>query len=424
MDRPLEAPADLAAVRAERRWVLSMCLTRLGFTGIPAVYAAVQPLLMSDWAMTGGQAGWVHSVFILGYMVSLFCAGFLVDRYGARNVYLASSVLAMIATGLFAVYARSYVSALVLMGLAALCKGGVYTPMFNIFSHQIAPRRRGRAIGLYVAAGDAGNALWLAATSTVLRYSDWRALFLLAGVGPVLGTGLAWWNLRHIPNVVTPPDSERLEPGRLRTVLSNRAALLNTWRYAWHNWELFGMRAWIPTFLTAVAGGGLIASASAASEAAIFAGAMYLMAIGGNIVGGSMSDLFGRGRVILFMACASMGCSFAIGWLVALPLWLVVLVGLIYNFTAIGDSAALSAQLTEQVPARYLGAAYSVRSVLGFAPGILSPWIFGQVVDWGSGSPSTLGPYTWGMAFCSLGIGALLGPLASILSREQDTPLT
>ena len=396
---------------AEQRWVLGVCLARVGFAVIPTVYAAAQPLLMVDWGMSASQAGWIHSVFILCYMTSLFCVGFLVDRYGAKRVYLTSCLLATAGTLLFAFLARGFYSGIVLIGLVALVKGGVYTPMFSIFTQQIRPQRRGRAIGLYVAASDGGNALALIMTSLILRIGNWPAAFVCSALGPALGSLLAYWNLRHMPNVIPPPSKEKMQRGSVRTVLTNKPALLNTWGYAWHNWELLGMRAWIPTFFTAVAGAGMVGSTRAASRGAVFAAIMYVVAIGGNLVGGSLSDVWGRTRVILLMACLSLVCSFTIGWLVSLPLWVVVIVGLLYNFTAIGDSAALSTQLTELVPQHQLGVALSVRAVLGFAPGMISPWLFGWVVDWAYGSSGAMGTFTWGMAFSCLGLGALLGPL-------------
>ena len=38
--------------------------------------------------------------------------------------------------------------------------------------------------------------------------------------------------------------------------------------------------------------------------------------------------------------------------------------------------------VTELVPPEYRGAAYALRSVLGFGAGVISPWVFGLVIDW------------------------------------------
>ena len=47
-------------------------------------------------------------------------------------------------------------------------------------------------------------------------------------------------------------------------------------------------------------------------------------------------------------------CSFAFGWLIGGPVWIVVAIGLVYGFTALGDSPIYSTSITEVVaPATY-----------------------------------------------------------------------
>lgn len=82
-----------------------------------------------------------------------------------------------------------------------------------------------------------------------------------------------------------------------------------------------------------------------------------------------------------------------------------------YNITAIADPSAFSTALTGLVPPEYLGSAYALRSLLGFGAGIISPRVFGLVFDWACGEPLRSEVMAWGLAWTSLGVGALLGPL-------------
>jgi MFS family permease len=66
--------------------------------------------------------------------------------------------------------------------------------------------------------------------------------------------------------------------------------------------------------------------------------------------------------------------------------------------------------LAESVPAHYLGVAYAVRSAIGFGAGVVSPVVFGWALD-ASGQ-------SWGIAWTTLGIGALLGPLCTWRLRK------
>ncbi|MET3390849.1 hypothetical protein ABIC33_001472 [Variovorax sp. 1140] len=58
-----------------------------------------------------------------------------------------------------------------------------------------------------------------------------------------------------------------------------------------------------------------------------------------------------------------------------------------------------------------LGVAFSVRSVMGFGAGAISPWVFGLALDWGQASFGTGSTHAWVAAWSSAGLGALLGPL-------------
>src|SRR5262249_58960058 len=112
---------------------------------------------------------------------------------------------------------------------------------------------------------------------------------------------------------------------------------------------------------------------------------------------------------------ASTVCSLTFGWLIAAPFWLLLLVGLVYGFSGVGDSPVLSVALTEAVAPQVLGSALAVRSLLGFGAGALAQWSFGKVLDATNPGP----PYTrWGWAYCLLGVGGAIG-LASTVSLRR-----
>ena len=60
------------------------------------------------------------------------------------------------------------------------------------------------------------------------------------------------------------------------------------------------------------------------------------------------------------------------------------------------------------MPPHYLGVAYSIRSAIGFGAGVVSPVVFGWALDAFAGTPNA-----WGYAWTVLGLGGLLGPLAT-----------
>jgi MFS family permease len=108
------------------------------------------------------------------------------------------------------------------------------------------------------------------------------------------------------------------------------------------------------------------------------------------------------------LAFTSTVCSFVFGWAIQWPFILVVAIGLLYAFSALGDSPVLSAALTEVVSPPYLGAALGLRSLLGFGAGAVSPVVFGIVLDATNPVQAPAGYYSaWGWAFSVLGVAGI-----------------
>lgn len=390
----------------------------MAFATMFTAYSAALPLLKQDWGMTAGQAGLIQSAYHVGFLISLFAVGFLSDHYGAKRTYLATSVIAAASSLLFALFADGFVSGLLLYGLSGLCSGGSYTPGLAIISERFAGRGQGRAMGFYLAAASLGYALALLIASAMIPLAGWRGGFVATALGPVLGTVLGFWTLRDTPNVIHPTPDDHTGRGALREVIRNKPAMLSIWGYTFHAWELLGLWAWLPAFLAVAAAQGGGVNLEAASLGATLSAVTYLVAVAGSVAGGILSDRWGRTAVILAMSILSLACSFGFGWMLGAPLWLVVLVAVLYNCTGVADSSVHSTALSELIRPRYLGAAYSLRSVLGFGAGAIAPWIFGLVLDWGRGPAAGSEYLAWGLAWVSLGVGGLLGPLATLRLRR------
>jgi len=401
---------------SDGRWIASLCLARVGFALTFVAYSASLGLLKQDWGLSSAQAGLIQSAWHVGYLVSLFAIGFLADRYGAKRTFLATSIAACASGLAFAVFADGFVSALLLHGLAGLCSGGSYTPGMTLVAERFPALRRGRVMGYFLAAASLGYALSLCLSSLLVVSAGWRAALLACALGPVAASLLSAWVLRSTRNVVHPAGYSNPLRG-LAEVWRNKPAMLAVWAYVFHSWELLGMWAWLPTYLGVVLAYGREGGTGVAGLGIAFAALTYFISMAGSIGGGVLSDRWGRTAVILLMSLASLICSFTFGWLIAAPAWIVVGVAIAYNLTAIGDSSIYSTALTELVPGHCLGAAWALRSVLGFGAGAISPWVFGLVLDLGQGAGGARADAAWGWAWTALGIGAMLGPIATLRLR-------
>jgi MFS family permease len=384
------------------------------------------PLVREDWHMSAAKAATIQSAWHLGYLVSLFVVGILADRYGARRTYLVSAAVAALAAVAFALGSQGYASALALYGIAGLCSGGSYTPGLALIYQHVDPRARGRAMGWFLAASSIGYALALGAIAVLVAVASWRAALAVAAGGAVLGAGLGWVALCGLRDPVPGGDSVPARAWRaIVETWRDPAAMACNWAYTFHCWELFVVWAWLPSFLAAAAGGTV--GGYGGSWGIGVAGLAHVLGAAGSIVGGTASDRWGRARVMLILSSLSLIGSFLFGWLRDWPLWLLVPAGALYNLCAIADSSVYSTALAEAVPASRLGTAYSVRSVMGFAAGAVSPVAFGAALDAGLHHFGETSSFPWGMAWSTAGIGAMLGPVmilrfARFLQRGRRDP--
>ena len=394
-------------------WLAALCASRALAATWFVAYSAVLPLTQGAWGLSAREAGLIQSAFHLGYLTSLFIVGFIADHFGAKRAWLATGAAAWASPILFVFFADGFWSAFWLHALTGLCQGGSYTPVLALVTDHVGRERRARAMGFVIAASSAGYALCLGVAGIALRFADWRGALGAVAVLPLVSWLLALGAMRGTANRVHPRPSGDSVLAAIPAVLRNRKGMLSIWAYSFHNWELLGLWAWLPAFLTAA----LMSSGAATGEAAALALGLsaltYVANIAGSIVGGTMADRWGRTQSILLWSCASLALSFSIGWLIGLPLGLLVALACLYNFAGIADSATHSTVLAESVPAHVLGVAYAVRSVVGFGAGAVSPVVFGWALDLAGGGRASGDAFAWGIAWATLGFGGLLGPVST-----------
>jgi MFS family permease len=391
--------------------LLSICASRIGSYMVYIAYAATLPVLQREWGLSGTAAGSIASAFQIAYAVSLMGCSALADRVGARCVFLGGTIASAAAAIAFAAFARDYASGLALYTFLALALGGTYTTGILLVAENTPVERRGRAMGMYLAGHSLGLALALVLAGAAIPRGGYVLAFWLLAAGPVAGGVLAWLAVRSTANVVTPKVGGQRFGGE---VLKNRPAILIIAGYTFHSWELLGMWAWTPAFLAAcfVAGGSELTRG--AGLGAYMTSLFHLTGMIASFVAGIFADRFGRTPVILAMASISAACSLLFGWLIGASLVLVLGIGLLYGFAALGDSPVYSTAITEVVAPAYRGSALALRSLLGYGAGAIAPLLFGAILDW----YGVKNPAAWGWAFVGLGVAGL-GAVASVLALQR-----
>ena len=383
-------------------WLTGICCGRALSQTVTMVYAAALPVLQREWEMSAAKAGAISSGYQISYAISLLVISSLADRIGARFLFIFSMLTGAACTVAFALFARGYLSALLLYSLAALAIGGSYTTGLMLLTEHYPPHRRGLSTGFYIASSSLAYVLSLTLSGLTIPAGGYRLSFFATALATVLGGLLSWITLAKTREIVV--DRQRQQSFR-KEVLSNKPAMLYMGAYTMHCWELLGMWAWAPAFMTACLMYNGAEGLNAAGMGAYITAGFHLSGLVASFSMGFLSDRLGRGRVILVLAGISTLCSFVFGWTIGLPFFVIVTMGIIYNFASLGDSPVLSAGLTEVVTPSYLGAAFGFRSLLGFGAGAIAPVVFGAILDWTNPQGTGQAYYAhWGWAFVSLGV--------------------
>ncbi len=336
-------------------------------------YSAVLPQVSDDWGLSGTQAGIVFGAFQAGYLVGILPLGRLSDRVSPRYV-VAGGAVGTAAFGIaFGLVADGFYVGLLLRFLAGVCIAGVYVPGMRLVSDWYPPERRGRAIGIYVGTFSLASGASFLVTARIASTAGWETATVVTSAGGLIA------GLLLVVVAEDAPGRTGSSSGIDLSLLGNREYLHAVNAYAWHNWELFGVRNWLLTFLIAVPA--FAATDAPGAVAGLVVGVVTAMSAVGNVLGGTLSDRIGRGTTVGIGLASSTVVVATFGALTALPLVALVGVLLVHGALLSVDSAPASTLVTEAVDDDQVGAALSLQSFVGFVPSVISPVVFGVVLD-------------------------------------------
>jgi MFS family permease len=97
-------------------------------------------------------------------------------------------------------------------------------------------------------------------------------------------------------------------------------------------------------------------------------------------------------------------CALSIGLLFKGPVWIVLILGLIWGFAVVADSAQFSTIVTELADQAYVGTALTLQLAVGFTLTVATIWLIPLLED----------SFSWRWAFAFLAPGPALGLLAML----------
>ncbi len=360
--------------------------------------SAVIPQLRLDWDLGSSGAAWLTIAVQLGFVVGALSAALLnlSDVFRPQRVILAGALAAALANGLI-VFADGPLTALPLRFLTGAALAQVYPPALKVMATWYR-EGRGTALGILVGALTVGSALPHLVNG--LGGLDWRLVIIVTSALTVAGGLIA----ARVPEGPFPFPRAAFDPGQARRALSNRGVRLATLGYFGHMWELYAMWAWFVIFF----GAALEERGQTGGSAAAFA-TFAVIGVGGIgcWIGGVLGDRWGRTQTTALMMAVSGACALSIGLFFGDPTVFVLIIGLIWGFSVVADSAQFSTIVTELADQKYVGTALTLQLALGFILTVATIWLLPFVED----------AVSWRWAFVLLAPGPALGIVAMLRLR-------
>jgi MFS transporter, AAHS family, 3-hydroxyphenylpropionic acid transporter len=149
------------------------------------------PRLAPEFGLSRGQMGWVFAISNIGLVFGAAFGGWLADRVGRKPVFIA----AVATFGLFTLgvaLASNFPMLFLLRFLAGVGFGGALPNMMAIATELSAPRKRAQTAAIMFCGMPIGGGFSALLTQVLRPDVDWRVLFVVGGVLPMLLLPALW----------------------------------------------------------------------------------------------------------------------------------------------------------------------------------------------------------------------------------------
>jgi MFS family permease len=417
-------------VPTARRWRLSaadcvlllICLLYLLQYSDRVNISTAAGAISHDLHLSNTELGFAFSAFAYPYAVVQLLGGWLGDRFGPRRVLAAFGLLVAFASALTA-FAGGLATLAAFRFLLGLGEAPSLATATSAMSRWLPAERRGLAQGLTHACSRLGNALTPPLVVMLIGLWSWRAAFIFAGVAGLIWVIVWYAYFRDEPSKhrgVTPEELAALPPVKVHTSsaripvgrLLKRILPLTVvdFCYAWTLWVYL---TWLPSFF-------LHSYHMNLRNSALFTSGIFVAGIIGDTLGGVVSDRIykrtgdlqkARRNVIVFGLAGSL---VFLGPVLLVKDLTVVSVCLCLAFLSMELVIAPLWAVPMDIAPRYAGTASSFMNIGFGLAGILSPLVFGRIIDLTG---------DWHLPF-ALSIGLLFVGIVVSFWMRPDRPFT
>lgn len=259
----------LVAHWQRRQVVVALTLLACVIAYTDRVNISVAAVAMKEhfgWSQT--QKGYVLAAFFVGYVLFMFPAGLLANRFGGKRV-LGFSVLAWsLLTLLTPPAAMLSIPVLVVARIGlGVGEAGTYPSIYELFGRWVPSAERARAVARMTSGFPLGTVIGLIVSGWLVQRYGWAAPFYLFGL-----IGLVWlivW-FQQVENdpaadrrlsveermllQAAIPTTDRTDTVRLRQLLLRPSVLGIVAGHVAFTWSLYVLLSWLPSYFRDVHG--------------------------------------------------------------------------------------------------------------------------------------------------------------------------
>ena len=349
-------------------WTIGVCLLIASLEGYDIqAFGVAAPHLAKALRLGPAAVGWAGSASALGLVIGAVAGGWAADRWGRKPVLLAS-VLIFGAFSVATAVSQTF-EALTAFRLAAGVGFGGVMPNLIAMAAEVAPPGRRAAVTSAMFCGmPLGGAAVSLLAGSMGGALDWRALFMVGGVLPLLISPLIAWVLRE-----TRPAAK--DAGRV--ALADALFGEGRWAMTLLLWAanflalvvMYLLLNWLPTLVAAMG--------HTAADGAHASLAFNLSAVAGALLLGVSADRLGA-RNPLTVAFLALGAALAV-LAASAGLSTILMASGAAGFLVIGSQYVLYGMAPGLYPVRVRSAAAGAAVAAGRIGAILAPLLAGEL---------------------------------------------
>ena len=322
------------------------------------------PEIRGTFSLSEVAGGSLFSVMMVVAALTSGIAGRLADRIGRKTALITG--LTLLATGFtLAAFSQNTLLFFCCLGVTGVGYGFTSPSLYAIMS-DLLPQRRGLGTSLVSVTYGIGGAIGAVLASRIVVAVGWRTAFLTVGLIAAADMLLQFYWIR---------DQRRtraaVRSGPINSALSASTAILAAAEFIGGS-VFWSCAAWTPTALRA-------AKALSLQETGWIMGVLSVANMLGSFTLGSLSDKFGRKRIIALSALPAAAAAFMVFY------WLDSAMGLatgifVFGLLKASVPALVVALAQETAPPGSAGTAAGAIMSLHYTAGVLAPLLAAQLI--------------------------------------------